>query len=107
MDVICGRKTVGQISGTIMVNGHPKVQRTWSRVVGYVEQMDIHTAAQTVVEALWFSARLRLPPTVSDKQVSPRYKIRSLFKKHTWCTNLHLYNQLNHIILAVSWTLSY
>eukprot|EP00877_Chromochloris_zofingiensis_P010755 jgi/Chrzof1/5933/Cz16g21030.t1 len=69
MDVICGRKTVGQISGTIMVNGHPKVQRTWSRVVGYVEQMDIHTAAQTVVEALWFSARLRLPPTVSDKQV--------------------------------------
>jgi ABC-type multidrug transport system ATPase subunit len=38
-------------------------------VVGYVEQSDIHTAATTVAEALWFSARLRLPPSVPDAWV--------------------------------------
>jgi hypothetical protein len=43
MDVIAGRKTVGEITGDILVNGHPKDQRTWARVVGYVEQSDIHT----------------------------------------------------------------
>ena len=37
---------VGKITGDITVNGHPKDQATWSRVMGYVEQMDIHTPAQ-------------------------------------------------------------
>jgi ABC-type multidrug transport system ATPase subunit len=37
--------------------------------VGYVEQMDIHSSSATVEEALWFSGRLRLPPSVSDAQV--------------------------------------
>lgn len=39
-----------------------------SMQVGYVEQQDIHTPAVLVAEALAFSARLRLPPSVSDKQ---------------------------------------
>ena len=43
MDVIAGRGTQGASQGDILVNGHPKDQRTWSRVVGYVEQMDIHS----------------------------------------------------------------
>lgn len=33
-DVVCGRKTQGIVRGEILVNGHPKVQATWSRVVG-------------------------------------------------------------------------
>jgi hypothetical protein len=37
--------------------------------VGYVEQVDVHTPAQTVREALWFSGRLRLGTEVSDEQV--------------------------------------
>ncbi|GAX73712.1 hypothetical protein CEUSTIGMA_g1165.t1 [Chlamydomonas eustigma] len=69
MDCIAGRKTVGEIRGDIMVNGHPKVQATWSRVMGYVEQMDIHTPAQTVLEALVFSARLRLPNSTTKHEV--------------------------------------
>ncbi len=69
MDVIAGRKTVGDVQGSIMVNGHPKDQRSWSRVVGYVEQADVHSPGATVEEALWFSARLRLPQSVSDEQV--------------------------------------
>ncbi|KAF6263806.1 ABC-2 type transporter-domain-containing protein [Scenedesmus sp. NREL 46B-D3] len=69
MDVICGRKTVGRTTGHLLVNGLPIVKSSWSRVVGYVEQMDVHTPAQTVIEALWFSGRLRLSPKVSDQQV--------------------------------------
>lgn len=113
MDVIAGRKTQGEIRGEILVNGFPKDQRTWARVVGYVEQNDIHTPQvshnaklrgpshyghwdhglkqqrmlesleivlyeilrwlmlQVVVrEALAFSARLRLPDSVSMAKVS-------------------------------------
>ncbi|KAG2425086.1 hypothetical protein HXX76_013995 [Chlamydomonas incerta] len=69
MDVIAGRKTVGEIGGTITVNGHKADPRAWSRVMGYVEQFDIHTPAQTVEEALLFSARLRLPQSFTDAQV--------------------------------------
>jgi hypothetical protein len=57
-------------AGDILVNGLPKQQATWARQVGYVEQMDIHSAHTTVEEALWFSGRLRLPPSVTDAQVS-------------------------------------
>jgi hypothetical protein len=32
-------------------------------------QLDIHTAATTVAEALWFSARLRLAGSLTDDQV--------------------------------------
>ncbi|MEW5297917.1 MAG: hypothetical protein WDW36_001095 [Sanguina aurantia] len=69
MDVIAGRKTVGEITGDIWVNGKPKDQRAWSRVMGYVEQNDIHSPAPTVVESLIFSSRLRLPKSVSDDKV--------------------------------------
>jgi ABC-type multidrug transport system ATPase subunit len=70
MDVIAGRKTVGRITGSILVNGQPKEQRSWARICGYVEQNDIHNPYTTVKEALHFSARLRLPKTVTDEQVS-------------------------------------
>lgn len=39
MDVIAGRKTVGRVTGDIMVNGAPKHQSSWARQVGYVEQV--------------------------------------------------------------------
>ncbi|KAK9826588.1 hypothetical protein WJX74_004476 [Apatococcus lobatus] len=70
MDVIAGRKTQGKITGDILVNGYPKDQKSWSRVVGYVEQMDIHSAQATVHEALIFSARMRLDQAVSNQQVT-------------------------------------
>lgn len=69
MDCILGRKTVGLIRGDILVNGHPKDQATWSRVAGYVEQQDIHTAESTVSEALYFSARLRLSEDINMSSV--------------------------------------
>ena len=52
MDVLAGRKNQGVIKGDLMINGHPKVQETWARVVGYVEQV------------CW----KHLPPLVSRRQ---------------------------------------
>lgn len=51
-----------------MLSGHPKESKTWSRVVGYVEQVDLHSPSTTVREALELSARLRLDRTVSNQQ---------------------------------------
>ena len=34
----------GKIIGDVRVSGHPKVQETFARVIGYVEQSDIHSA---------------------------------------------------------------
>lgn len=67
-DVIAGRKTSGRISGSICVNGVPKVDATFARVMGYVEQSDIHVPLATVAEALQFSAALRLPSELSAAQ---------------------------------------
>ena len=49
----------GVIQGDIRMNGHPKVQATFARVSGYVEQFDVHSPQTTVREALLFSAQLR------------------------------------------------
>jgi len=69
MDVLAGRKTQGTVSGCLLINGHPKDQVTWSRVVGYVEQQtDAHSAGLTVSESLRFSTALRLAGSVSPAQ---------------------------------------
>lgn len=72
MDVLAGRKTGGYIEGDIRISGHPKVQKTFARISGYVEQNDIHSPQVTVEESLWFSASLRLSKDVSEasKRVS-------------------------------------
>ncbi|KAL3683081.1 hypothetical protein R1sor_001103 [Riccia sorocarpa] len=68
LDVLAGRKTVGRITGEILINGYPKVPETFARISGYVEQNDIHTPFITVKESLEFSANLRLPPTANRSQ---------------------------------------
>jgi len=67
MDVLAGRKTGGYVEGDIRVSGYPKVQETFARVAGYVEQSDIHSPQVTVHESLIFSSWLRLPKDVDDK----------------------------------------
>ncbi|KAK4275171.1 hypothetical protein QN277_018300 [Acacia crassicarpa] len=67
MDVLAGRKTGGYIEGDIRISGHLKVQQTFARISGYVEQNDIHSPQVTVEESLWFSASLRLPKEVSQE----------------------------------------
>ncbi|ETI48389.1 hypothetical protein F443_07581 [Phytophthora nicotianae P1569] len=68
MDVIAGRKTGGRIVGDIIVNGEPKNPANFSRITAYCEQMDIHSEAATILEALVFSANLRLPPNFTKEQ---------------------------------------
>jgi ABC-type multidrug transport system ATPase subunit len=43
--------------------------RTFTRVSGYVEQFDIHSPQATILEALWFSARLRQPNDISNRNL--------------------------------------
>ena len=68
MDVICGRKTEGVMDGEILVNGQPKVESAFRKLVGYCEQTDLHMPYYTVHESLMFSARLRLPREVTAEQ---------------------------------------
>ena len=65
MDVLAGRKTEGKISGKILVDGHPQEFPSFNRLMGYCQQEDIHLGTDTVREAIEFSARLRLPTSVS------------------------------------------
>ncbi len=60
MDVLARRKTGGKTTGEILINGR-KADSNLNRVIGYVEQQDIHNPSQTVLEALEFSAIVRSP----------------------------------------------
>ncbi|KAG5122607.1 hypothetical protein JHK84_040947 [Glycine max] len=68
MDVLAGRKTGGYIEGEIKISGHPKEQRTFARISGYVEQNDIHSPQVTIEESLLFSSSLRLPKEVGTSK---------------------------------------
>lgn len=58
------------MTGEQRLNGQPKTKATLARVMGYVEQNDIHTPALTVVESLQFSAHLRLDRKTNKRQES-------------------------------------
>uniref|UniRef100_K3X6U2 ABC transporter domain-containing protein n=1 Tax=Globisporangium ultimum (strain ATCC 200006 / CBS 805.95 / DAOM BR144) TaxID=431595 RepID=K3X6U2_GLOUD len=64
MDVIAGRKTGGKIQGQVLLNGYEANDLAIRRSTGYCEQMDIHSEASTIREALTFSAFLRQDSSV-------------------------------------------
>lgn len=56
-----GRKiSIGNIGGQILVNGYPKVQKTFAHVEGYVEDLMSYPPYMTVREGIAFSAAMRL-----------------------------------------------
>ncbi|KAG2536935.1 hypothetical protein PVAP13_9NG237000 [Panicum virgatum] len=67
LDVLAGRKTGGYTEGDIRIGGHTKVQETFVRILGYCEQVDIHSPQLTVEESVAYSAWLRLPAQVDEK----------------------------------------
>jgi len=69
IDVVAGRKTSGEITGEVLINGQPKSKNEamFKRITGYCEQRDMHMPLATVRESLMFSATLRLPKTVSPQ----------------------------------------
>lgn len=68
MDVISGHKTGGTIQGKILLNGYEASDLAIRRSTGYCEQMDIHSEASTIREALVFSAFLRQDSSVPNSQ---------------------------------------
>ncbi|KAG1346803.1 putative pleiotropic drug resistance protein 3-like [Cocos nucifera] len=62
--VLAGRKTTGHFEGDIRIGGFPKVQETFTRILGYCEQIDIHSPQMTVEESVVYSAWLRLPSQI-------------------------------------------
>lgn len=69
MDVIAMRKTSGEITGNIALNGHEQERVSFLRSSGYVEQFDTNSPELTVRETVEFSGRLRLDasnPAIGD-----------------------------------------
>ncbi|OWZ23400.1 Pleiotropic drug resistance protein transporter [Phytophthora megakarya] len=66
MDVIANRKNGGSISGQILLNGYEANDLAIRRCTGYCEQIDMHSEAATIREALTFSAFLRQDNQVPD-----------------------------------------
>ncbi|KAJ2157085.1 ATP-binding cassette transporter snq2, partial [Coemansia sp. RSA 552] len=67
LDSLSQRKTIGTLEGEILMNGAPQ-PRSFRRVTGYCEQLDVHNPFATVREALRFSAYLRQPASVPDSE---------------------------------------
>ncbi|ODO07726.1 hypothetical protein I350_03300 [Cryptococcus amylolentus CBS 6273] len=67
MDVLAARKTEGEIQGEVLINGK-QLPVSFQRATGYCEQMDVHLPQATVREALEFSALLRQPRHLSNKE---------------------------------------
>ena len=64
LDVLSGRKNSGTMTGSILLNGFPKDERSFNRITAYVEQTDMHAPLTTVREAVELSAALRMPASV-------------------------------------------
>ena len=61
LDLISGRKTVGEIDGVIHFGGKAPSTRFLRRHTGYVEQFDTLIPALTVYEMLMYTAELKRP----------------------------------------------
>ena len=67
MDVLAARKSEGVITGEVKLNGQT-LPVSFQRTTGYCEQLDVHLPQATVREALEFSALLRQPRSLSEKE---------------------------------------
>jgi ABC-type multidrug transport system ATPase subunit/ABC-type multidrug transport system permease subunit len=68
LDVLAGRKNMGVMKGEMYLNGIPKAERYFRKIMGYVEQFDSLSAKATPREAVEFSAALRLASDISKDQ---------------------------------------
>ncbi|KAK3819691.1 MAG: hypothetical protein J3Q66DRAFT_296906 [Benniella sp.] len=72
VDILAGKTKGGKVSGQILLNGKQVHQSDIRRAVGFVDQEDTLPATQTVYEAVFFSARMRLPEAMSNERVRER-----------------------------------
>jgi len=66
MDVLAQRKSEGEITGEVLINGQ-KLPLSFQRTTGYCEQQEVLQPEATVRESLQFSALLRQPRSLPDK----------------------------------------
>ena len=69
MDVLSLRKSSGEITGEVRLNGHLQEEKSFRRCTGYVEQFDVQSPQLTIRETVSFSAKLRL--SENDPAVTP------------------------------------
>jgi ABC-type glutathione transport system ATPase component len=69
LDLLAAKKTGGTMTGHVLLNGAPVERDSFSRIAGYVEQLDSHDERATIRESLEFSARLRLPRATSEVEL--------------------------------------
>lgn len=67
LNALSQRTDIGVVTGDILVNGG-RLDASFKRRTGYVQQQDIHLAQSTVRESLRFAARLRRPQSVPDSE---------------------------------------
>ncbi|KAI9265133.1 ABC-2 type transporter-domain-containing protein [Phascolomyces articulosus] len=67
LDVLARRKTIGKVEGRTYLNSEMLLD-DFERITGYVEQMDVHQPADTVREAMQFSAYLRQDASVPKSE---------------------------------------
>lgn len=58
---------LARIGGQILVNGYPKVHKTFAHVEGYVEEIGSYAPFMTVREAVELSAAMRLGKKASTE----------------------------------------
>jgi ABC-type multidrug transport system fused ATPase/permease subunit len=68
LDVLAGRKNTGVVKGEMYLNGVPKVEGYFRKIMGYVEQFDTLPQKSTARECAEFSAALRLASNITADQ---------------------------------------
>ena len=69
LDVLAMRKSTGEVTGEVCLNGHLQDEKPFRRCMGYVEQFDTQSPELTIRETCDFSAKLRLDE--KDPAVTP------------------------------------
>ncbi|GAM18042.1 hypothetical protein SAMD00019534_012170 [Acytostelium subglobosum LB1] len=64
LDILSGRKNVGDITGEVLING-AKMPPNFKRISGYVTQEDIMIGTLTCFEHLHYTAMLKLPESMA------------------------------------------
>jgi ABC-type sugar transport system ATPase subunit len=69
MDLIAGRKTDGIMTGSIEFDGSVKTSKS---NIAYVQVTDVHIGEFTVMQNLYYAARLRLGNDISEAEIKAR-----------------------------------
>lgn len=78
LDLLAQRAKGGDMSGELLMNGHPIESGVFRRVSAYVQQEDIMHSYLTVRETITFNAKLRLSEEFTDEMIE--VKVTNIMK---------------------------